>query len=626
MSDIRFRVVFEGLKQGIKINKPVAFLCKEIGLSKGKIQGMLTNPPCVLLEVSARRDAEKVWEVLKKMGCKAYIEPMISGSSYPFAISQEHYRDIKKELGKALRMRGNVALSLVQVEAKEPQSMVPSMLGDLGKRLSEHFRESDTVIAIDDSRVILLGFSNGRETIGDLREKIEGDLKDQLGEGVEASMGFSLFPEEGQSLPKLLQVAEKRRKEGGEPGDRAGYLSVDTPYVLAKEGGTLTPIQVCFTEARGKIFRRLLNMDPQSLLLGLSTLPQNKQREFLARLPFDSPIASILEEAIEGRTQVVSEEISQEDLGTIMYYMELEEGLEERKKNQEEILSMLNRTEALPTLPSIASHVLMIASNPDASASDLTEVIINDPSLTSTLLKIVNSAYYGFRQKISSVKQAVVLLGTGEIIALSFGLSTAKLFNIAHLEGAYTPQSLWRHSMCTGLIAENLCKRFPEYRKLGVFTAGLLHDFGKILLIDNFPELYGKVHAESRKYNIPLFELEEEKFGLTHAMIGEFLALNWNLPEALVQAIAFHHQPFSASSHSQLASIIGLADYLYYEATLLGELPEEFPGYSCELTSCHWSFLSQLFPALDTEKLEKMIEEALDVIKHSEELFSILEK
>jgi putative nucleotidyltransferase with HDIG domain len=399
--------------------------------------------------------------------------------------------------------------------------------------------------------------------------------------------------------------------------------SAATPYVLSRDDGSLTPIQVCFTEARGKMFKRLLSMDPQSLLLGLSQLPIEKQQEFLARLPFDSPLTPILQDAIDTQSQPVPDKASEEDLETILYYMGMEEGLEERKNNQEKILSKLNRTEALPTLPSVASHVLLIASNPDASASDLTNVIENDPSLTSKLLKVVNSAFYGFLQKIGTVKQAVVLLGTGEIIALAFGLTTAKLFNVSQLKGIYSPKSLWQHSMCTGLIAENLCKRFPEYKKLGVFTAGLLHDFGKILLIENFSDLYGQVHAEAKKYSLPLFELEEEKFGLNHAIIGEFLATNWNLPDALIQAVAFHHQPFSAPSHSQLAAIIGLADFLYYEAVEMGEISMDFSGFSCELTSCHWTLLGQLFPGFNSEMLNEMTQESVDIINKTKNLFMI---
>ena len=622
MSEMQYCLIFEELDKIVMPQKPAAFLAEKTAMSKEAIQDMLNNPPRVLHIFTSRDEAIKIQTGLTELGCHTRIEPVVTGSAYPFPIPDQHHRTIKGELGKAMRAKVSMILFLVQVEPGGKGVVIPSMLGPFSDRLSEYFRGSDTVIGIDDGRFIVIGLSTAREGADYLREKILAVLNELLA-GVRVSVGYSLYPEDGRSLPQLLQIAEINRKKdiGAEEPDFSGNI----PYVFSRAGGTLTPIQVCFTEARGKIFKRILNMDPQSLLLGLSQLSKDKQREFLARLPFDSPLVPILQEAIDSQAQPASDEVVREDLETIAYYMELEEGLGERKNNQDKILSILNRLESLPTLPSIASRVLAIASDPNSSASDLTDVIINDPSLTSSLLKVVNSAFYGLAQKVGTVKQAVMLLGTGEVITLAFGISTAKLFEPAQLKGIYSPKALWRHSMSTGLIAENICKRFPEYRKLGVFTAGLLHDFGKILLVEKFPELYGQVHIEARKYDLPLYDIEEEKFGINHAIIGEVLSSNWKLPEALVQGIAFHHQPFSASSHSQFAAIIGLADYLYHEAIYYGGLSDGFSGFPCELSSCHWTFLTQLFPGFDNDKLKVMIEEALDIIKHGQELFAILD-
>jgi putative nucleotidyltransferase with HDIG domain len=417
--------------------------------------------------------------------------------------------------------------------------------------------------------------------------------------------------------------------------ERGGISLSDTPIatspkqraadVSSRNEESYSPLQLCFTKGRGRVFKRLLDMDPEILWLGLSQLPQAKQKEFLARLPFDSPVAPVLEERINAQPRAISDRAAEQHFEAIIHQMELEESLEERSKTQQEVISKLNRVEALPTLPSVAAHVFKIASNANSSATDLTEVIVNDPSLTSKLLKMVNSAFYGFPQKIGTVRQAVVILGTDEIMDLAFGLAAAKVFEVRPLEGLYDPKALWHHSMSTALIAQNVSQRFPEYQRLGAFTAGLLHDFGKIFLIEHFPELYGQLHVNARELGLPLFELEEESFGLNHAAIGELLASNWNLPEALVEAIAFHHQPFSAPGHPQLAAMIGLADYLHHKAGGLGEGPEETPFLSPQLTFGHWSFLTELFDGLDTEQLGKMQEDALAIIKDSQDLFSILD-
>ena len=622
MNNILYRLIFKGFDSEAEIKKTVVFLKKKTAFEAEALKKMLTDPQRVLLCSTHLKELKNVQATLKKMGCLTYLEPIMANLSCPFSVSQKAYKIIKQDLSKTLRSAGNLAVFLVQVEPVESQTILPSLLGGFEERISEQFRDSDSVVGIDENRLIIIGFATGRENIALIKKKITSFIDKKMKGKAQISVGFSLFPEDSRSLSELLEIAASKREEMSLT-EELYQEPPEMPYVLSREEGTLTPIQICFTEARGKIFKRLLRMDPQSLLLGLSQLPVEKQKEFLARLPFDSPLAPILQDAIDSQSQPTPNKVAQEDLETIVYYMEMEEGLEERKKNQEMVLSKLNRTEILPTLPSVATHVLMIASDPEASAVDLTDVIMNDPSLTSKLLKVVNSAFYGFRQKIGTVKQAVILLGTGEIIALAFGLATAKLFNVSQLKGVYSPRSLWQHSMCTGLIAESLCKKFPEYKKLGVFTAGLLHDFGKILLIENFSELYGQVHIEAKKHDLPLFELEEEKFGINHAIIGETLATNWNLPDALVQAIAFHHQPFSAPSHSQLAAIIGLADYLYHEATAVAEIPLESTGFSCELKSCHWTFLGQLFPGFNTEMLREMTEQAVDILDKSQNLFLI---
>ena len=628
MNDSRFRLIFEGLDENAKLRKLVIFFQKELRLSEDKIRNLLTSPPRILWEVSVYNYGELIQTALEKIGCRTYLEPLVADSSCPFAISKKHHKVINQELTKILRCRATLALFLVQVEAGKPQSILPSMIGPFEEKLVEHFRESDTVIGIDDGRIIILGFSTGRQGVRGLQRKIDRVLKEHLGEDIHISIGFSLFPQEGRSLPELIHIAELKRIKKDSNGLPETQIEISAPpppsCVLPTYEERPSLLQLCFTKARGKIFKRLLNMDPQTLWLGLSQLPQAKQNEFLARLPFNSPVVPILEKMINTPPQPTSDKVAEQHFEAIIHQMELEKRLEQRKETQEEVLSKLDRVGALPTLPSIAAQIFKIASNPNSSANDLTKAIENDPFLTSKLLKIVNSAFYGFPQNLWSVTQAVVILGTDEIMSVAFGLAAAKVFEVSPYEGLYHSKGLRHHSICTALIAHNLCRRFPEYRKVGVFTAGLLHDFGKIFLLHIFPELYAQMHLDTKKQELPLFELEEERFGLNHAVIGKFLATKWKLPDPLIQSIAFHHQPFSASSHSQLAAIIGLADYLYYEGIVSAGLQEEVPVLSPQLTFGHWSLLSQLFTDLNTQQLKKMKQDAVAAVREIEDLFAVL--
>ncbi len=619
-----FRLIFEGLDQKTHLNKLLSLFQKELGLAEGAIRDLLSSPPRVLWEVSTHKDAELIQTALAKMGCRTCLEPVVSDASYPFAITQKDQDVMNRELSKILRTRANLALVLAKVTAQKPAPILPSMMGPFQEKFAKHFRESDTVIGIDDSRIIILGFSTDRPGAEHLRHKTNRFLRELLGDDILISIGFSVFPQEGRNLTGLIHLAETKRKqdEGLEMPDAqiSGSPEKPTPHISTISEA----LERCFTKARGRIFKRLISMDPQVLWLGLSQLSQTEQREFLARFPFDSPLTPVLEEMIDNQYQPVSDKPTEQHFEAIIHMMELEEGLEERNERRDAVFTKLNRVEDLPTLPSIAAHIFKVASKPNSSANDLTRIIINDPPLTSKLLKIVNSAFYGFPQKIGTVKQAVVILGTDEITGLAFGLAAAKVFHVRPMEGLWDPKQLWHHSMCVALITQDLCKRFTEYQRIGAFTAGLLHDFGKIFLIENFPEPYGQVHANVTKQDLPVFELEEEKFGLSHAAIGKFLASNWNLPDALVQAIAFHHHPFSAPSHSELAAIVGLADYLHYHAALSSN-PEEVPVWSPQLTFGHWSILTHLFKGLDTDKLKKMTQDALDILENSQDMFAILD-
>jgi HD-like signal output (HDOD) protein len=305
--------------------------------------------------------------------------------------------------------------------------------------------------------------------------------------------------------------------------------------------------------------------------------------------------------------------------------MNLEEGLEERKQTEKQVRILLNQVEALPTLPSVATHVFHIASDPHSSADDLTAIISNDPPLTSKLLKIVNSAFYGFPQRIGTVRQAVVILGSEEIVNLSFGLVASKVFEKTGQPGSFSPRDLWRHSLSTALIAQNICQRYPDFQKSGVFTSGLLHDFGKIFLIENFNQAYEDIYEAVSRNNLPLFEMEEDRFGLSHAAIGEFLASNWNLPDTLIQAIACHHHPLLAPQHAQFAAIVGLADYLAHRAVAPEGAHGEGPTLVPQLTFGHWTMLTALFGNLDASTLDAMVEEAVTVIENNSNLFEILD-
>lgn len=624
MNENHFRIIFQGLTEQAKLQKLALFFHRELGLSEDRIRGLLTSPPRVLWQVPTGDDAALIQEALEKLGCRTVVEPLASHAPYPFSLSRQDHETIKRELSKVLRVKSNLTLFLVQVDPLASDGVVPSLMGDARGRLEEVFRDSDTVMAIDDSRAVILGFSTNGDGVHHVHRKVTETLTAALGTDKRTSMGHALFPHEAQSLMGLLETAEARRRQQAE---HEGGPTAEAPATASAGSGEASPADHYILKARGKAFKRLTDMPPDTLRLGLRACSPKQVSRFLARLPIDSPLVAVLEAMIDDGTQSTGDEQAEQHLEAIIHQLQLDMGGQDGgNQRKREILDRLKNADALPTLPAIAAHIFKIASDSASSAQDITQVIVNDPPLTSKLLKMVNSAFYGFPQKISTVKQAVVILGTEEIIDLSFGLAAAKAFEVDPVEGLGDPKHLWRHSIGTGFIAQDLCKGLNKFQNLGAFTAGLLHDFGKIFLMDNYPESYARISLDSVKTGVALFESEAEWLHLTHAYIGRSLATGWNLPEGLTEAIAFHHEPFKAGTHPEFAAVVGLADHLYYQTRQA--LESDIHKYTgpCPLTVGHWRILEGLFHRLDGNRLEEMVSRADRVMEESEDIFSLLEE
>ena len=208
---------------------------------------------------------------------------------------------------------------------------------------------------------------------------------------------------------------------------------------------------------------------------------------------------------------------------------------------------------------------------------------------------------------------------------MAFGMAASEVFDIETYPGVIDPRVLWRHSICTALISQYLCKKTEEYQNLGAFTAGLLHDVGKIFFIKHFPELYQEIHTTLNKYCIPLYDLEEDVLGVNHAAIGGYLVSKWNLPQPLIQATGFHHQPALAPKHPGLAALIGLADYLQWQ--VMADLDPETENLSVQprLTFGHFRLLSGILPGFNKQYLQALTEDVKKLLKENQDILSLLE-
>ncbi|TSA06426.1 MAG: HDOD domain-containing protein [Deltaproteobacteria bacterium] len=222
--------------------------------------------------------------------------------------------------------------------------------------------------------------------------------------------------------------------------------------------------------------------------------------------------------------------------------------------------------EQLPPFPMVINQVLSMIEDPNATLADLAKVILNDPSLTGNILRATNSAYYGFPGKISTVSHAVSLLGLNEVKNLALSLPINDAFFTKNRSFGLDQTDLWVHSLSVGFCVRKIGERVGYPLLEEAFVAGLLHDIGKNLLNDVFPERFDQALHRAEEQQRSLVDIEQELLTISHATIGSWLAQHWKLPDTLTTAIQNHHQPLATISDEdtgiRLEAIIFLADFL----------------------------------------------------------------
>lgn len=197
----------------------------------------------------------------------------------------------------------------------------------------------------------------------------------------------------------------------------------------------------------------------------------------------------------------------------------------------------------MPSLPTTVTKIMEICNNPTTSPADLNKVIGLDPVLMAKVMKLINSAYYGLSQEVTSLVRAIIMLGINTVKNLA--LSTAVLGNLGNKKNfqALNMDGFWRHSLGVGVAAKMIAKhrkidpkRLEEY-----FIAGLLHDIGKIPLNNRFAEDYIATMALSDREKTPLYEAEKKTMEIDHTEVGLMIGNAWRLGEDLKDCIQHHH-------------------------------------------------------------------------------------
>jgi putative nucleotidyltransferase with HDIG domain len=273
----------------------------------------------------------------------------------------------------------------------------------------------------------------------------------------------------------------------------------------------------------------------------------------------------------------------------------------------------INNVRLLPAAPRVVPELMKLLNQTDVDSSKVVKLISFDPALTANVLRICNSAYFGAASPTSDLQEAVTRLGFQQVYQLVAAATGARMLGAAQPGYGLNQGELWKHSVAVAVTAQLMAKKLGDDDNLA-FTAGLLHDIGKIILSQALETVYPKLVKETEMNQQSLLESEKKLLGVQHAELGARLLERWKFPPNIVSAVWFHHTPKGAGKHQRLAAYIYVADMIaHFMGHGYGHLPFALRGRSDALTIL----------GLTSESIPEFLMESFDQMHTVEALFSI---
>lgn len=280
---------------------------------------------------------------------------------------------------------------------------------------------------------------------------------------------------------------------------------------------------------------------------------------------------------------------------------------------ENDIAGLLKGVEGLITLPHVYLHINALIEDPDSTMNDIAKAVSQDPSFTVRLLRLANSSFYGFASKIDTAHKAVSVIGTSQIRNLALSMSVASSFEGLPNE-LVSMDNFWRHSLYCALIARLLARRAKGCDPDAVFTAGLLHDIGELIIFNRLPELAREslLLVQDQVDDLPIYLAERRVIGYDHAQVGGELASQWGLPPLLIECIAHHHEIENSRQYPRETALVHLAN-------IIAQMAELDTLQTADVSP--FDPLAWLITGLKPELIEDVLAEAKLEITEAEKLF-----
>ncbi len=240
-------------------------------------------------------------------------------------------------------------------------------------------------------------------------------------------------------------------------------------------------------------------------------------------------------------------------------------------------LEQLLKTDSeLTSLPEIYIRVSEILDNENSNASQIGQVVETDPALATRILKMVNSAFYGFPKTISTISQAISILGRDRLRQILIGTMLGGVFGKLDNKVSFM-EDFWQHSVKTAILARLLCRHSPvDEEAESLFTAGLLHAIGRLIIAQQLPQQAIAIQQATETEDVDLYQAEQKILGFTHCEVGEAFILKWGLPKILADIARYYHTPELAEEYVPEIRLVNLASQLTFLVAPIEQQEVEF--------------------------------------------------
>jgi len=234
----------------------------------------------------------------------------------------------------------------------------------------------------------------------------------------------------------------------------------------------------------------------------------------------------------------------------------------------------------IPTLPIVYQQLFSKMSNPNVSVPQLADIVSKDQSLAAKVLKLVNSAFYGYKKEITTISRAMVILGFRTVRNAALAISVFDYVSGTADDDMFPVEDFWKHSLCTASAAKVLGLKVGIKQQEETFICGLLHDVGKIIMKKYFPEDFSEVSRYAIENNTTWSAAEDALLGVNHCTMAKAVLRSWNFPPNLIEAVQFHHSLSSSASYPDMVALISVCNHVAYDLGMGS--PASQPASECD--------------------------------------------